>query len=584
MADGELVRGALAAGVGLTGQLSSLGLLATSAWLISTASLRPPILTLTVAIATVRILALTRGLGRYGERLASHDLALRVLARLRVWAYRHLELLVPGSLADVPGGDLLARLVGDVDATQDLVVRVAIPLATGVLTAGAAVALSALVGGQAGLVLAAGLVATVLVVPSAASVAGRRAAGSLAVARGRLGGHLVETIEGAPDILAFGARGQALAALAAAESGIDWTLRRTALVAGVAGGLAALFAGATTVGVVAVGASEVGAHHLSAVSVAVLGFVSLAAFDSVSGLPEAFARLDAVLGAARRVGALATTPAAVADLADPLPLPTGPPVLALHGLSASYRVGGQRVIDGVDLLLAPGRRVALVGPSGAGKSTVALVLLRFVELSSGRATLDGVALASLRAADIRSLVAWAPQEPYVFAGTVASNLRLARPDASDAELTEVLESLGLDPWLAGLADGLQTVLGEHGVTVSGGERQRLGLARALLADRPILILDEPTAHLDEIGETLVRHEVLRYSAHRSLLWITHRLVGLDAFDEVVVLVDGKVAERGTVEDLSRRAGVLAELLAGDLASPARGQGICWDLGTRPVTK
>ncbi len=554
----DVARGLLAVALGLVGQLSGLGLLATSAWLTTTSSLRPPILTLSVAIAAVRLLALLRGLGRYGERLAGHDLALRILARVRVWAYRRLETLVPGGLGAGSRGDVLSRVVADVDAAQDLVVRAGVPLVTGVATAGAAVVLSALLLAGTGPVLAAGLMLAGVAVPLLAHRSGRRAAGALAAERGQLAAMIVETVDGAADIVAFGATGQVLAALDRGEARLAGALRRGAAVAGTANGLATLVAGGTTIAVVALGVEALGrtaggAGHVSAVAVAVLGFVSLAAFDAIGTLPDVFARLDTAITSARRVQALGALVPPVASPPAPRPLLSGNLAVVFEHVSVAYAPGGSPALDGVDLSLAPGEKVAVVGPSGAGKSTLALALLRFVECSSGRITLGGTDVRDLDADDVRARIAWAPQDPHVFATTLAANLRLARPDATDDELVAVLATLGLGGWLSGLPDGLSSELGERGLSVSGGERQRLGLARALLADRPVMVLDEPTAHLDEDTQTLVRDAVVsRYAEGRSLVWITHRLAGLEELDRVIVLDAGRVVEHGPAGVLARR--------------------------------
>lgn len=564
-------RGAVAVAFGLTGQLASLGLLATSAWLITTSSLRPPILTLTVAIAAVRLFALLRGLGRYGERLAGHDLALRLLARVRVRAYRHLERLVPGGLGDIAGGDVVSRVVADVEATQDLIVRVAVPVMTGFLTAAAAVALTASFLPAAGLVLAAGLALGGAVIPLASRRLGGRAAASAAAGRGRVAAVTAEALQGAPDLLAFDAAGEALAALARAEHALGRALRRTAAASGAGDGLGALAAGATALGVVMLGtiatAQRTGPGRLPAVAVAVMGFSALAGFDAVATLPDAFARLGSLLAASSRVRSLGAIPSPVTEPSSPRPVPDDPTVV-LRDVSAGYDPSRPPVLDHVDLVLSPGRRVAVVGTSGAGKSTLALILLRFIEPRHGELTIGGADARELAADEVRAKIAWAPQDPSVFATTLAANLRLARPEADDAELAAVLASLGLGQWLEHLPGGLSAEVGERGQRVSGGERQRVGLARALLARRPILLLDEPTAHLDEENEALVRRAVLSHSEGRTLVWITHRLTGLEDFDEVIVLAGGRIVERGHPCALAGAGGAYADLLAAGTAGMA----------------
>src|SRR6185437_5676096 len=216
------------------------------------------------------------------------------------------------------------------------------------------------------------------------------------------------------------------------------------------------------------------------------------------------------------------------------------PTFELRDVTVRYASGRHPVLQHVDLRLDPGCHLAVVGPSGAGKTTLGHLLLRFVDAEAGECSVDGRDVRGLDPDGVRRLVAWAPQDPHVFRATVAANLRLARPDASDAELAAVLGRLGLGTWLAGLPHGLATVLWERGVSVSGGERQRLGVARALLADRPVLLLDEPTAHLDPAGATVVRQAVLEAATGKTVVWITHRDADLAAFECVVTMDRGRV--------------------------------------------
>jgi len=558
-----LASAGLAGLLGLVGQLSALGLLATSAWLLTRASLRPPILTLSVAIAAVRLFALLRGLGRYGERLAGHDAALRVLARLRVFVYRRLETLVPGGLGSIREGDALARVVGDVDAVLDLLVGAALPVVTGLVSAAAAVGLVALLLPWAAVVLGCGLVLAGIALPALALVLGRRVAGQLGARRAEVTDRLVETLRGAADLVAFAAVPQATGALERAESGVTSSLRRQALVQGAGRGGGAALAGVTLAGVLAVGLRALGptpgGHPaLSGVELAVLAFATLAGFDSLAPLPEALAGAGAALGSVARLRALDQMTPPVRSPARPLDLPSGSPDLELDELSVRYPGQARWALQQLSLSVPFGKHVALVGPSGAGKSTVALVLLRFLDPEAGQFRVSGVDATRLDPEAVRALVAFAPQDPHVFQASLAANLRLARPDASDDQLLWVLESLGLGPWLRGLPEGLKTELGERGSRLSGGERQRLGIARAILARRPVLVLDEPTAHLDDTAEAQVRQAVLRAAKDASLLWITHRFSGLESFDEVLVLHDGRVLERSPGPLFAARTGALLE--------------------------
>jgi ATP-binding cassette subfamily C protein CydC len=285
------------------------------------------------------------------------------------------------------------------------------------------------------------------------------------------------------------------------------------------------------------------------VPLAVLTLTALAAFEAVSPLPAAAQQVGQARGAAQRICAVLDAPEPVRAPAAPRPLPLAPVTVTLRAASVRYRPDGPLALSGLDLDLAPGRRVALVGRNGAGKSTVAALLLRFCDLAGGSALLCGHDLASFDPDDVRRLIGGCPQDPAIFAGTVAANLRLARPSATDIELASAAARAGLGPWLRALPDGIRTPVGTGGAALSGGERQRLALARALLADPAVLVLDEPTAGLDEPTSTAVLADLLAETTGRSVLLITHDPRRLGEMDEVVLLEDGQVAARGTHQGL-----------------------------------
>jgi ATP-binding cassette, subfamily C, bacterial CydC len=557
------LRGQLVLAV-LAGALSTgcaVALLGTSRFLLARASLHPSILAISVAVVAVRGLSVGRGVFRYVERLASHDAAFRVLADVRVRVYRQLARLAPAGLRDFRSGDLLARLVSDVDATQDLFIRgLAPPLTAALVGAGAAAAV-ALILAPAGLVLAAGLLVAGLAVSWLAAARAGQAARRTAPARGELTARVTDLLAGSADLHAAGAQDAALAAADAADHELTRLARRSAAGAALGSGLSQAVAGLTLWGVLLLGVAAVGGGTLTRVPLAVLTLTALASFEAVTALPAAAIQLGQARASAARVAAVLDAPDPVAEPVTPRPLPAGPLRVSLRGARVRYQPDGPLAIDGVDLDLAAGRRVALLGPSGSGKSTVAAVLLRFIDLTGGTCilggtgTLGGADLASYAPAEVRTVISGCTEDPHLFDTTIADNIRLARPGAGQPDLDEVATRARLLTWIRSLPRGWDTMVGPGGIAVSGGERQRIALARALLADPPLLILDEPAAHLDPGNRRALTADLLAATAGRATLLITHDLDGLDQVDEIVVLAGGRVVERGRHQELCQAGGL-----------------------------
>jgi ATP-binding cassette subfamily C protein CydCD len=510
---------AVLAGSGALG--CAVALTATSAWLISAAALQPPVLTLIVAIVAVRTFGLAKGIFRYAERLASHDAALRVLATLRVRLWDALVRLGPAVSARLRSGELLARMVGDVDAQQDVLVRALVPAASAaVVGLGTATALGVLLP-EAGIVLAVGLVCAGVLAPALTVSLARRAARRTAAARGAIIGAVVELLDGSPDLLAFGAAGERRRTVAALDHRLVALHRRAAGATGLGVALTVLAIGGATVCCTALGVAALRAGVLPGTALAVLALTPLATAELVAALPDAAQRLATALPAARRLAELERAPAAVAEPDDPRPAPPGRS-LATHELAVRWPSSDQDAVTGVDLRLPAGGRLVLTGPTGCGKTTVLAALLRTVEPRAGVVRVDGIDTREVLGDDLRARIAWCGPATHLFDSTLRQNLLLARPDARTDEIVDALCRAGLGDWLAGLPEGLETPVGRHGGTVSGGERQRIGLARALLADRPVLLVDEPTAHLDADTAALVCADLLRVTAGRTALVVTHR--------------------------------------------------------------
>ena len=516
----------------------AVGLMTAAGYLISRAAEHPPILSLTVTIVVVRFFALARPIARYLERLASHDLALRALGRIRSRFFERIEPLAPAQLEGFRRGDLLSRMVGDVDALQGLYLRGLGPPLVALAVGAACIAATAALLPVAAAILAFGLLLGGVVVPTAAAVLGRSAGRRQAGARGELTAGLVELLRGAPELVAYGREEETLAGIRRADEELARLGRRDALVAGLADALSILVAGVAATAVLAVAVAAHDTGGLDRVLVATLALLALSSFEAVLPLPAAARELSATLGAGRRVLELTDREPAVRDPAAPVPAPSAPVSVALEGVTVRYAPDDPPALSGFDLCLEPGKRIALVGPSGAGKTTVTNLLMRFLDPEVGRVTIAGRDVREYRQRDVRATFALAGQEAHLFDSTIRENLRLARPAASDHELELALRRARIEEWVASLPQGLDTLVGEEGMQLSGGQRQRLVLARALLADAPVLVLDEPTAHLDpETAERLVG-DIMTAADDRSVLLITHRPEGLDLVDEVVTLGSG----------------------------------------------
>lgn len=538
---------------------SAVGLMATSGWLISRASQQPPVLYLMVAVTATRAFGIGRAVFRYAERLVSHDAVLRMLADTRVAVYRRLERLAPAGLRTARRGDLLSRLVADVDALQDYWLRWLLPAGVAVAVSTASVAFTAWLLPEAGAALAAGLLAAGVGVPLVTAAAARRTERRLAPARGVLATRVTDLLTGTAELTVAGALPARTAAARQADGMLTRIASRAAAVTALGDGLTALISGLTVTASALLGAQAVAAGRLGGVAMAVVVLTPLAAFEAVLGLPLAVRYRQRVRRSAERVYEVLDAPEPVREPEQPRQAPASPFPVVVRGLGARHAGQHRDALAGLDLTLEQGRRIAVVGPSGSGKTTLAQVLLRFLDPQEGSYTLAGVDAYALAGDDVRRLVGLCAQDAHLFDSSVRENLLLAKKDATEADLRDALARARLLDWVDGLPEGLDTFVGEHGARLSGGQRQRLALARALLADFPVLVLDEPAEHLDLPTADALTADLLAATEGRTTLLITHRLAGLDAVDEVVVLDAGRVVQRGRYAELAGVDGPLRDL-------------------------
>ncbi|MFJ3510844.1 thiol reductant ABC exporter subunit CydD [Streptomyces luteogriseus] len=535
---------------------SAVGLMATSGWLISRASQHPPVLYLMMAVTATRAFGIGRAVFRYAERLVSHDAVLRMLADTRVAVFRRLERLAPAGLRRVRRGDLLSRLVADVDALQDYWLRWLLPAGAAVVVSAASVGFTAWLLPEAGAVLAAGLLAAGVGVPLLTGVVARRAEHRLAPARGVLATRVADLLTGTAELTVAGALPARTARAREADGVLTRIASRAATATALGDGLTALISGLTVTAAALVGAQAVAAGRLDGVTMAVVVLTPLAAFEAVLGLPLAVQYRQRVRRSAERVYEVLDAPEPVREPERPRQAPASPFPLVVAGLTARHAGQDREALAGLDLTIEEGRRIAVVGPSGSGKTTLAQVLLRFLDARAGSYTLAGVDAYGLRSDDVRGLVGLCAQDAHLFDSSLRENLLLARKDATEEQLRAALGRARLLDWADSLPDGLDTLVGEHGARLSGGQRQRLALARALLADFPVLVLDEPAEHLDLPTADALTADLLAATAGRTTLLITHRLAGLEAVDEVIVLDEGRVVQRGPYAELLAADGPL----------------------------
>lgn len=541
---------------------SAVGLMATSGWLISRASEQPPVMYLMIAVTATRAFGIGRAVFRYAERLVSHDAVLRMLADTRVAVYRRLERLAPAGLRTARRGDLLSRLVADVDALQDYWLRWLLPASAAAFVGAGAVGFTAWLLPEAGAVLAAGLLVAGVGAPLLSGAVARRAERRLAPARGALAIRVTDLLTGTAELTVAGALGRRTAKAREADAELTRIASRQAGATALGNGLGALATGLTVAAAALVGVQAVRDGRLDGLALAVVVLTPLAAFEAVIGLPLAVQYRQRVIRSAERVYEVLDAAEPVPEPAVPAEAPATPFPLRVEALHARH--AGQSpdapALAGVSLTLEPGRRIAVVGPSGSGKTTLAQVLLRFLGASEGTYSLGGTDAATLDGDTVRRMVGLCAQDAHIFDSSVRENLLLAKKDATDAELRAALARARLDGWADSLPQGLDTLVGEHGARLSGGQRQRLALARALLADFPVLVLDEPAEHLDLPTADALTADLVAATEGRTTLLITHRLAGLDAVDEVIVLDGGRVAQRGTYAELAALEGPLRRML------------------------
>lgn len=544
----------LSAALGTATVASGVGLLTTSAYLISAAALQPSIAALQVAIVGVRFFGISRGVFRYLERLVSHRTTLLILKRIRTWTYKNLEPILPTQRSKYHSGDLLTRAVSDVETLEDFYVRALSPtliaLCTGLLASAFLWSWDPRLAG----LLALGFLAAGLILPAIQRQRARGPNERLAVLRGELQTRAVDLLQNLGDLTAFGRAQNYAEGVRALTRNVTELQERLASQRGLFDGLAALAGEVTALAALTLAIRMVNADEMPGVLLAALTVFVLASFEAVANLPGAFRSLERARSAAERLFELADAEAAIPQPKPAAPRPTR---FDLQVCELRFRYAPQEpcALDEISFDLPEGGAIAIVGPSGAGKSTLVNVLSRLWEFESGDVALGGRDLQRLESEHIWDCTSVLEQAPRLFTGTVRENLQMASPHATQQQMERAARAAHILAWIQGLPQGFDSWLGEGGHRLSAGERQRLALARTLLKGSPILILDEPTAHLDPQTENAVLESLTPIIHERTSLLISHRLAGLEAFDQVLVLQHGRIAERGTHHELLQARGL-----------------------------
>lgn len=518
---------------------SSVGLMAMSAYLIARAALVTDLADITLVITTVRLLAIMRVVFRYLERYYTHSATFRIMAHLRVWFFAAIEPLAPARLMLHRSGDLLTRIVGDIDALENFYVRVVIPPIAALLVT----ILACLILGSFDVTLAVALlmflVLTGVVLPLASRWISKQPSAALITTRAQLNERLVDEIQGIADLLAFDQAGEHQAKVMALNQALNRDQERMAMLRGVSNALAALFTSLAAITVLMLAIPLVNGGQIDGVFLALIPLTAIATFEAVQPLSQAFQQLDGSLTVGRRLFEVIDSPPAVHEPTHASPAPTDFSI-SFDQVRFAYQPDDPPALNGISLSMRHGERLGIIGPSGSGKSTLVNLLLRFWDVNEGQICVGGHDVRDYHADDVRSLIGVVSQQVYLFNATLRDNLLLANPDATDEQIAAACQQAQLADFIGNLPAGYDTLIGENGLLLSGGERQRLAIARVILKNAPILILDEATANLDVLTEQNIMAALEAFMAGRTVLIIAHRPSVLEFAQRIIRLENGHV--------------------------------------------
>lgn len=545
--------------LGIATVSAGIGMLGTSAFLIASAALHPSIADLQVAIVGVRFFGISRAAFRYLERLVSHSVNLHVLSRIREWFYKRVESAPPREIYTHKIGDLLNRVMGDLETLENFYVRVVSPVIVAVVVGAGASLFLGIYDARLGLILAIGLIVNGFVLPILSIFFTRRIGLKIVESRADLSASTVEWVQGLEELQSYTVENQWAEAIKQMGSETGKLQNRLSLLNGVSSGLILLINNLTVLGLLLTAIPLVSKGDLSGVSMAVILLMGMASFESTGSLPQAALQLNASLESAKRI----FVGSEQAPASETKTIQVGrlnPQEIRVDQVTFRYDTDDIFQLKDISFSLGVGKRLALIGPSGSGKTSLVNLLLRFWSGQQGNIHIDEFAINSLDPVQVRSIFAVVSQFTHIFSSSLRDNLLLADPQADDAKLLKVLYDAQLQDWFLNLPQGLDTWLGDRGMRLSGGERQRVAIARALLQKRPYIILDEMAENIDAATSRKLTRLINEQFRERGILIITHDVTFLQDVDEIILLEDGSIQERGTYPDLIRADGRFAQLV------------------------
>jgi len=520
---------------------SSIGLILTSAYIISKAALLPHIGELQVGIVGVRFFGISRGLLRYTERLISHNITFNLLAKFRVWFFESIEPLVPAKSGKYTSGDLLTRVVSDVESLEHIFVRVISPPFIAILTAILVFIIFANFSFSIAIAFLLPYSFAATAVPYFTYKLSKKKGEEILFLRSRLTEITLDGIEGKNELISFGKVDEHKSDFTETNAKLIKIQRKMQLIQGMNESAIGLMMNIAVITIFVLTAPFVSNGLTNGIYLAVLTLGTMAAFEAVFPIPLAVQYLDSSIKAGERLFQITDQKIEIKN-AEHIPL-IGKEI-EFEKVSFSY-INNENVLKELSFQIKEKQKIAIIGATGNGKSSIINLLLKFWEINSGSISFDKINYSKISEDEIREKYSVIPQKVFLFSDTIKNNLLLAKPNATEAEIWNALKMAELSDFVELLPNKLNTWIGNQGKQLSGGERKRLAIARAILKNAPIFICDEITANLDSINEQKIINTIHSITKEKSLIFITHRLVDMDKFDSIFLLENGKISAFGT---------------------------------------